>query len=191
MNRLRTRIIWATVGLFLTLAGPATADMIFIDMVPSQYEMDIDQSFDLTIKANITKELLGFGFDLMYDNQIFAVENISFPDTMLPLPTRDGDGLAAMGFSNNRLGELIGNDVILATITFRKLSEGSSAISVDYTRGDPSEGFPEKGGSFATPHVNETQVGAPIPEPPIFAMFLIPTLGIIIWKTLLRPEQKW
>jgi hypothetical protein len=187
----------AMCGIVLMFAGQASADMIFVDMLPSQEQVDINETFEVTIQADITRELLGFGFDMMYDENVVQVENVSFPDTVLPLPTRDGDGLAAVGFNNNRLGELIGDDITLATVTFRGITAGVSAISMDYTISDPSEGFPEKGDSFATLNINPglVRVGpapqeVPIPEPSIFVMFLIPAIGIILWKTFMRPDQR-
>lgn len=120
-------------------ACPAQAAMIVVDVVPAQTSIDVGQQVDVTITANISENILGFGFDLLYNDQLLSVASVEIAPPFVPLNAPDGDGLAGLAYPNN----VVGSNVKLATVTLTALAPGKSGISIGVTPGDPMEGFPQ------------------------------------------------
>jgi len=120
-------------------ARPAKAAMIVVDVLPAQTNVTVGQQVDVTITANISENILGFGFDLLYNEKLLGIANVEIAQPFAPLNAPDGDGLAGLAFPNN----FVGANVKLATVTLTGLAPGRSGISIGITPGDPMEGFPQ------------------------------------------------
>ncbi len=146
----RTAATLALLAMAFCLRGqPAFADMILVNGSPEKNSVTVDEPFTLKISANITRNILGFSFDLLFDPALLALSEVRIADPFLPLPSRDGDDLAGLAYPL----DVTGLNVELASVKFVPLAPGMAEIIVGTTPDDPTEGFPE----YAIGHWSELQ----------------------------------
>jgi len=143
------------VAVLLVSAAAAPAGLITLNLTPSIGQVPVNGTFDVIVSANIEQSILGFGFDLVFDDSALEIKSVEIGSSFLPLPAPDGDKLAGLAFPN----EVVGSNVTLATATFAAKMPGIAAIRLDVTPGDYTEGFPESGGlRYSQFTIPQTQV---------------------------------
>ena len=90
----------ALVAMMGTLVSVNTADaaMIAVDITPTESQVSVDETFDLVISADIELGILGFGFDLLFDDALVDVASVEIAEPFAPLNAPDGDGLAGLAY---------------------------------------------------------------------------------------------
>lgn len=137
--------------------GTASADPITVGFVQQNSTIPTPGgTVNVDIVADIPENtaVVGWGLDLSIVNA--AIANLTGAVVATPpwdaVTAPDGDGLAGLAPTPPGTG-IWGNAVILATLTFTGLMEGTTAIALSNTPGDLNEGFaidPLLGGGFAT-----------------------------------------
>jgi hypothetical protein len=144
----------ALLGLLIS-ATTAQAGLITLGLTPSAAELPVNGSFNVVVSGNVEQKILGFGFDLLFDDSKLELKSVQVGSSFLPLPASDGDKLAGMAFPK----EVLGSNVTFATATFAAKTAGVAAISLGVTLGDYTEGFPESGGlRYSQFTIPQTQV---------------------------------
>jgi len=143
------------IAVLLVSAAAAPAGLITLNLTPSIGQVPVNGTFDVIVSANIEQRILGFGFDLVFDDSALEIKSVEIGSSFLPLPAPDGDKLAGLAFPN----EVVGSNVTLATATFAAKMPGIATIRLDVTPGDYTEGFPESGGlRYSQFTIPQTQV---------------------------------
>jgi len=156
---------------------PASSGAVTVSFLPSDSVVALGDTFSVDIVADFTDPVLGWGLDVSFDTSILALNG---SPTISPLWTPtfapDGDGLAALAFSN----PVSGTGVLLATLSFDAIDFGTSDLMASVTMGDLSEGFPLVTGGFDNLTVVAGSVTAvPIPAAVwLFGSGLIGLIGI-------------
>ena len=118
-------------------AEPASA-LSSVRIETSNPSPQIGSTFDVQILADFTDPILGFGLDLDFDAAL--ISSLS-PPTIGPswfgAFAPDGDGLAGLAGG----GGVIGDDVLLATLSFSADSVGLALLDLSITLDDLTEGF--------------------------------------------------
>jgi hypothetical protein len=157
----------------MCLCKSAWADL-FVRFDPADTTVEVGNSIDINIVADIGDPILGWGLDLSYDDTIITqLGNPTIGPLWQPTSAPDGDNLAALAFPDS----VSGNDVTLATIKVWTKALGQSDLTLGITPGDNTEGFPLDPTGFAqatfiTGHITVT------PEPAGILMLL--TSGLIL-----------
>ncbi len=131
----------------------------------------VGETFALNIIADIpaTEPIVGWGLDLTIDNGLIAslAGSPSIGADWMGVGGADGDGLT--GIFNpilNPFGNVSGDGIVLATLTFTADQAGQTDLFLGTTAGDLTEGFaldPTGFGdiSFASSHVTVVPIPAP------------------------------
>ena len=94
---------------FLLLAGliprapRAQAGMILADVAASSSTVTVGRQVEVSVKVDLEQNILGFGFDLLFDDALFKVAGVRIAKPFLALAAADGDGLAGPGLSARRV----------------------------------------------------------------------------------------
>jgi hypothetical protein len=155
----------AAVAMITAVLGPQTqparGSMISVSLVPSASTVDVNQQVDVTIKADIPKDILGFGFDLIFNDKLVALSDINIAAPFVQMPTTGNNSLVGLAWPQ----QAIGSGITLATVTLSALAPGEAEISIGITPGNPFEGFPEYDGGFSDLNV-VTKADISIVAPP-------------------------
>ncbi len=135
--------------LLAALSAPAALGDIVVYVEPNPGLVPLGGTATVSIYADIAPEnpVAAWGLDLDVDDLTVAAP--TDPPSIGPLwlsdgQAPDGDFLAGFAFPESISGE----DVLLATIEFTGLSDGTTTISPGVTPGDLTEGFVMEGGAF-------------------------------------------
>jgi len=132
-----TGIVLISVMCVLVSAPMVLAQPITVSLAPSSSQVLVNDTFDIVISAILPDEIIGFGFDLLFDDALVQVTGTQIADPFVPLHTPDGDGLAGLSYPNT----VSGTNINLATVSLLALSPGLADISIGVTPGDLTEGF--------------------------------------------------
>lgn len=155
----RSQILCATLLAVLLPAGArATAIVRFALADPT---VGLGASTTLEIRADLDTPVLGFGIDLALDVSVLTASGApQIGPAWTPVFAPDGDGLAGLA----PVSGVVGNDVLLATLSVVRLAPSATVIDGGVTPGDLSEGFPLLGGGFDAVGFVALPVAA-LPEP--------------------------
>jgi len=147
--RMRSAVVAVVVGLF---AAPAMAGVV-VRFDPPSDTVNLGDVFTIDIVADADEPIIGWGLDIDIEFPAFVSIGgpVSIPNPpWVPANAPDGDGLAALAspFAPTN-GSVIGNDILLATLTLSADAVGITDINALSTPGDLSEGFPRDGTGFA------------------------------------------
>jgi hypothetical protein len=170
-------------GIVFGLQGAANADPVQVDFYGPASAVKVGEQFSLTVKADVTSELVGFGFDLLVgDPDLIRFDEFQVDSDYTAIQTPDKDNIGALAFPDY----IVGNNVPLGIARFTALAPGTVEISGRVTPGDLTEGFAELSGSFSTPAFGTASVTIvndipDIPEPSAFVLMALTGMGII-WR---------
>lgn len=137
----RHGVAWALgLGIAGLLAGPAAQAAVTVRVEGPASPVSVGALFDVEIRADLSDPVLGWGLDLGVDPAVIQVQGTPAigPDWPVSVVTQDGDGLAGAVLPPSSVS---GTDVLLATLTFEALAQGSSALALSITAADLTEGF--------------------------------------------------
>jgi hypothetical protein len=112
---------------------------------PQDSSVQVGASLSVDLLANIPDPVLGWGLDVNYDTSIISRTGVTVGPQWSPATAADGDGLAGLAFPL----PISGDNVLLATLSFDALAQGSTALEASATLGDLTEGFALASGGFA------------------------------------------
>lgn len=122
------------------LAGTASAGTIIVTFDPLVSFIGVGDTGTVDVVADIpaTDPVLGWGLDLdIVTPAVAELIGISIPAPWTQVFGIDGDGFGGVTFPTG----IWGDDITLATLTFRGLTVGTTDIHVSATEGDLTEGF--------------------------------------------------
>ena len=135
---MRTKLLLLSCLIQLALAVPSTASVMAV-LDPGLVEVEVGESFEVEIRADLSLPVLGFGLDLDFDPTAVALSGSPVVGpAWLPVAGSDGDGLAGAAFPAG----ISGDDILLATVLLRALRPGNHLLALGVTPGDLTEGFP-------------------------------------------------
>lgn len=126
------------------LASSAFAQAVTVRAVPRQASVTLGGSLQVDLVADIApgQSLVGWGCDVNYDATVLAHDQATGVQTgqvFFRVTSGDGDQLAGVVIPPNPPAQ--GNNVLLASLTFRGRSLGVATVTPSVTAGDPLEGF--------------------------------------------------
>lgn len=129
---------------FLT-GTPAGAAMINISLEAEGAPFQVGDPIDISVLATSDEVLVGFGFDLLVDNElVLFFEGFDASSGFTGVPTPDGDGMGGLSFE----GGVVGADVLLGIAHYTAAMPGTASIELAVTNGDLTEGFAQSGSGF-------------------------------------------
>ena len=168
----------------LGLAAPAWA-LVTVSLSTPETTVTVGSTLDVTVMANLSDPIVGFGFDLVFDDTLLSTDG---PPVIgldwVAVPAVDGDGLAGAAFPDGLTG-----DVLLAVITLQANAVGMSEVAFETTPGDLTEGFafdPLFSSGFDTIAPVSSLFIQIVPEP---ASGLLVVLGLIGLAIRSRPRS--
>ena len=137
----RRRVCAGCLGLFVPALRAAQAGAASLDvyLTPSASIVEVADTFEVAITADISEPVLGFGFELSFDSQLFQLDDTTIAPELTPAGKAGGDFISALAFPE----PISGRDVLLATATFTALDLGKGAFGIDVAEGDLTQGFAE------------------------------------------------
>ncbi|MCK4658386.1 MAG: PEP-CTERM sorting domain-containing protein [Phycisphaerae bacterium] len=165
--------------LLLSLAaGSAAGGTVEVALESEAGGVSLSDTFSLTIMADISDPLLGFGFELTFDEELFKLDSTTIGGDFTAATNVNEGFFSALAFPMPVSGE----EVILGSATFTALQAGKGSFGISVTEGDPTQGFAEVSvGSLADYKVStrEFTIASPInaggggvlvPEPTILSL---------------------
>lgn len=144
----------------------------------------IGDIFTVNIFADIPEPVLGWGLDINFDSSLV---NQTAPPVIGPswlaASSLDGDGLAGLAFPT----PVSGNSILLASLSFEAMAEGTALFSAGITPFDLTEGFPlafALPGSFAEVVFVDEVVNISVPEPGTLLLLIIGLAGLINYSKM-------
>ncbi len=143
----------------LTLAPRAEA-LAIVAVQPSAGLVATGASLTVDLVADFDTPVLGFGLDLSFDSAVLSLlAPPSIGSAWTSAFAADGDGLVGLAPP----GGVVGNGVLLATLSFLALAPGTTSISLGITSGDLTEGFPLLVSGFDNAQLGGATVSVPEP----------------------------
>ncbi len=170
MTRLFPLLALLILGAALS-AEPAAA-LSSVRVETSNPSPDLGSTFEVQIIADFTDPILGFGLDLdINDAELSVVAPPTIGPDWFAVFAPDGDGLAGLAGGAG----VVGNDVLLATLTLSADDAGLSLLGLSITLDDLTEGFALIPTGFDAVVLTGTQVQV-TPEP---STSLLLSLGLL------------
>ncbi|HHM06394.1 MAG TPA: hypothetical protein ENJ19_11755 [Gammaproteobacteria bacterium] len=154
----------------LTAYLPLPAGAVVVSLTPSTTDITVGDLLTVDIVADIplTEPVLGWGLDL--DNASGLLTATGSPligSAWIPAFGFDGDGLAGLAFPL----PVVGDDTLLATLTFEAVGAGTALLMPGYTATDLTEGFALSPFDFASTSftglsLTIKEASFTVPEPP-------------------------
>ncbi len=137
----------------------------------------VGETFTISVVADASTPILGFGLDLEIDAPPGVLELVGPPEigpVWVPLHAPDGDALAGAVLPEG----LVGQNLVLATLTLRALALGIGPLSVLVSADDLTEGFPLDPTGFEAFAVTASNVT--VPEPRVGGSLWIAMAGLTL-----------
>lgn len=156
-------------ALLLALPAIAHAGAIDIHILPTAQTVTVGQSFDVTIVADVEDPILGFGFELLYDETLFALEDTQVGQAFLPTRMSAQGAFSALAYPSGAAGE----ELVLGSASLVALTTGVGNIGIAIPANTAVWGFAETAvAAFATWEATPATVTVSPPgggggEPPI------------------------
>jgi len=154
--------------LAVLVSTPVMSAEVTVWFAPASSTVVVGESVAIDIMANFEESAVAWGIDLALDEPAYA----DWIDTTIGLEwdatdTLDGDGLAGLRFPPG-----ISGDVLLATLTFEGLVEGTTSLLLS-SGPEEDEGFLLESGFLATDVQFTPGSLTVIPEPASVALFAL------------------
>jgi hypothetical protein len=141
---------------------------------PQDSSAQVGANLNVDLMANIPDPVLGWGLDVTFNSSIISLTGVTIGSQWSPATAADGDGLAGLAFPL----PISGDNVLLATLSFDTLAQGSTDIVASATLGDLTEGFPLASGGFAEV-IYSPGTATVIPLPAAIWLFGAGLIGLI------------
>ena len=165
--------------LTLLLCITGTARSASVELVLPDASVILGNAFDVQVIAHSENDgILAFGFDAYFDTKHFlflgASVNNEFNDTSATFMNTDVAGLAFPAVS--------GDSVLLATLTFQPILEGTGWLGIYSDADDGNEGlFLLRAGKQNISTTSEVEISA-IPIPSTLVLIITGFVGILVFK---------
>ncbi len=149
---------------------PIEGVTVSIALKPSASDVPTGETFTVAIQADITHEIVAYGFHLDFDDTLLALESLDVNPSYRSLRSSHAAGVAALAYPNTAVGD----DVLLATARFTARRPGDATIALSVTPGDDTEGFAQRECGFASLNTAPItiKITHEIPEPATMGMLL-------------------
>ena len=128
----------AVAVLALWLVPASARALTTLTVEPSAPTASIGEAVQVSIFADFTAPIVGFGIDFSVDASIMMLDGpASIGPDWVAVFAPDGDGLAGLTPGAG----ISGDDVLLATLTLQAIGPGVAALVVSITLDDLTEGF--------------------------------------------------
>jgi len=105
----------------------------------------VGDAVDVSVFGSPSDVLVGFGFDLVFDNpSVLSYDGFDAGTGFTGVPTPDGDNIAGLSFS----GGVQGTNQLLGVAHFTALQPGDVTLALRTTPDDLTEGFARSGEGF-------------------------------------------
>ncbi len=174
-SKMKNILCLSLLACLLPISSGATP--INVSFVLSASVVNVGETFTVDLVADIPDPVLGWGLDVTFNPAILSqvgvlIANPPWDAGFAP----DGDELVGLAFPL----PIAGDDIRLATLTFRAIAPGLSALVASLTADDQTEGFPlafpASPGSFAEVSFIDGSVNI-IPVPATLALI---SLGLAV-----------
>jgi hypothetical protein len=129
--------LWAALTVAAFVAHAATAASIQVQLESEKEVVGIGESFDVAIRADAGQALLGFGFDLNFDESLFALSGIETGESFFAARKSGDTFFSAVAFPS----PVMGDDLLLGTATFTALDPGLGTFSLQADSAHLTRGF--------------------------------------------------
>lgn len=177
-------------GVVLLIVMPlrAEAGTIGLTFQTDSWEVNVSDTLDVSIVADFTEPLLGFGFELEFDDDLLEQNDFTVGPAFTAVPTGSNDFVSGLAFPL----PVSGSNILLGRASFTALRAGRSELEIEIEEGDLTEGFAEVPvGLFAKLDAAEAVVTiasapggsgtgeSPVPEPATLLLLALGSLGIM------------
>ena len=172
MNRLKV----LTLLVSLVVASSARASLVTVRFEPSSQTVNLGDTFNVQIVADISSPVVGWGLDFAIASPPILSETAApvIGAAWVPAPAPDGDGLASLAFPNS----VSGTGVLLATLTLHANAIGATDLLLSVTPGDLTEGFALDPTGFAELTIQPGHANV-VPEPSTIGLLALIGLGML------------
>lgn len=132
-------------ALLCVTSGVSWSVPVSVYFQPQDSSAQVGGNLSIDLLANIPDPVLGWGLDVTFNTSIINRTGIAVGPQWSPAMAADGDGLAGLAFPL----PISGDNVLLATLSFDALAQGSTPLEASATVGDLTEGFALASGGFA------------------------------------------
>jgi outer membrane protein assembly factor BamB len=171
----------AGLGAGLAAAAAPAGALVIVRVEAPTVAQPLGVPFEVRLVADVpaSEPTLAWGLDLAFDPSVLALSGAPAvgPLWNVPVATQDGDGLAGAFFPELGGTGITGTGVLLATLSFRGISQGTSALALGVTGPDLTEGFALDPAGFAEVQLVGGSVGI-VPEP-ASGLLLAAALGLL------------
>ena len=119
------------------IPAQAGAGAVNVRVEPALQTVSVLDTFDVTFSADILEPLLGFGFELTFDDQLFELNSTRIGPDFLAAVNADDNLMSALAFPD----PVSGDDILLGTASFTMLDAGQGVFGISVADGDPTHGF--------------------------------------------------
>lgn len=119
------------------IPAQAEAGAVNVHVEPALQTVSVLDTFDVTFSADILEPLLGFGFELTFDDQLFELNSTRIGPDFLAAVNADDNLMSALAFPD----PVSGDDILLGTASFTMLDAGQGVFGISVADGDPTHGF--------------------------------------------------
>ena len=181
MSKMKNILCLSLLACLLPISSEAT--LINVSFVPSASVVTVGDTFTVDLVADIPDPVLGWGLDVTFNPAILSQVGVLIADPPWSAGfAPDGDELVGLAFPLS----VAGDDIPLATLTFRAMALGLSSLVASITTGDLTEGFPlVPPGDFSEVSFIDGSVNV-IPMPATFALI---SLGLVVLGFERRRKQ--
>ena len=185
--------------LLLAFVADAGAAQVDLRIESESQVVGLCSTFDVWVVADISEPLVGFGFELTYDDRLFELDTFAGAPDFAAVVDYDTNLLSGLAYP----APVSGEGVLLGTATFTVLAGGTGEFGVDYLPGMPTQGFAEMSigafselGSVEPASVTAALVSADggsgsgsVPEPSTLVIMAVGGLAVVKRRRLRAADR--
>jgi hypothetical protein len=163
----------------VTITAPAAASTVAVSFSPPGGVHGVGDIFTIDWLADIPDLVVGWGLDLSFNATVLSLDGVSIGPAWFPILGPEPDDYGGLAFPTS----VSGANVLLATLSFRALAPGSTAITASFDPLNFAEGFPLETGQFADVQLTGGAVTVSgVPEPALALPLALILVGLFAWR---------